>query len=386
MRRFFGRKALAFTLVELLVVIAIIGVLVALLLPAVQAAREAARRISCTNNVKQLTLACHNYNDVFKVFPPGQMGTIQPGGWGAPRDSSSGVLSPIFHMLPFIEQDPLAQIIKSPFTSASGQVYAAGGAHPLWGDYDPYRTKLSAVLCPSDNSGSAKGPGDLGPSNYAFSRGDKINRVTTANGAETGWNKPRGLFQGSWAWPTATPVDYHANGVRLSGITDGTSNTIAVSEVVVFDGVVGSIKGDYCSYVSGLADSPIICMAFKGQGGMLTGCTYPASHHRRGEAWAEGELMVTGFQTILPPNGPSCAESRGEWSGGIFPPQSRHPGGVIASMADGSVRFITESINTGDLSKAEAQGWTVSRYKQSPYGVWGALGSIDGGETVAMPD
>ncbi len=77
-----------------------------------------------------------------------------------------------------------------------------------------------------------------------------------------------------------------------------------------------------------------------------------------------------------------CArDRRANGADGLFPPQSRHPSGVLASLADGSVRFISDSINTGDLTLPEANGQPVTRYKNSPYGVWGALGSINGGET-----
>ncbi len=172
MRRWSWRKALAFTLVELLVVIAIIGVLVALLLPAVQAAREAARRMSCSNNLKQLTLACHNYLDVFKCFPPGEMGTYTvPGGWGSAFNmSTGGGAGTVYHLLPFIEQEPLATTINSPYVDLAGNWYAPGGSSVYgtfdpW-DYPPYHTKLAAALCPSDNTGLARGPGEFGALNH----------------------------------------------------------------------------------------------------------------------------------------------------------------------------------------------------------------------------
>lgn len=381
-----------FTLVELLVVIAIIGILVALLLPAVQAAREAARRMSCSNNVKQLALAAHNYHDTYKAFPPGEMGTFQPGGWGNPLASTSGAASPIYHMLPFIEQAPLAAQIASPQTYGS-TTYAAGGPFVFWTGYLPYHTKLTNVLCPSDATGFQVDQGSLARTNYCFSRGDKIHRVTTANGPEAGWNKPRGVFHGSWCWASGPcndanwPQGYKASNVTIAGITDGTSNTIAISELVTYNGTAGSLKGDYCMYVGGLSDSPINCTAFKGPGGMLTGCSVANSHHHRGVSWAAGYLLHTGFNTVLPPNGPSCLASKGEWaSPAVLPPQSHHPGGVNAGMADGSVRFISETIDTGNLALPEAQPWTRSNYRNSPYGVWGALGSIDGGEARTLQD
>jgi prepilin-type N-terminal cleavage/methylation domain-containing protein/prepilin-type processing-associated H-X9-DG protein len=383
MQRLFRRRA--FTLVELLVVIAIIGILVALLLPAVQAAREAARRMSCSNNLKQLALACHTYMDVHKVFPPGEMGAYQPGGWGNPTASPAGACSPIVHMLPFIEQTPLADTINSPYVSQTGTPYGPGGAFTFWSDYDPWRVKLSAALCPSDNTGWAVGAGSVARSNYCFSRGDKINRVTTANAWESGWNKPRGLFQGSVYWPNADPYNpnnYHANGVSLAGLTDGTSNTIAISEMVTYSGSMWQLKGSYCEYVPSLDTSPMVCMAFKGPGGELMGCQPATSHQNRGLGWGAGYFLHTGFNTVLPPNAPMCLASKGEWSHGLLPPQSHHPGGVQAAMADGSVHFIQENIDTGDLSLPEAEGWTVSRSRRSPYGVWGALGSIDGGEAA----
>jgi prepilin-type processing-associated H-X9-DG protein len=365
-----------------LVVIAIIGILIALLLPAVQAAREAARRSQCSNNLKQLGLAMHNYLDTYKVFPPGEMGTWQPGGWGAPTISTAGAASPIYHMLPYIEQQPLADTIGSAQTYG-GTAYAPGGAFTFWSGYVPYRQTISTVLCPSDGKGWGRASTEMALTNYCFSRGDKINRVTTANKRESGWNKPRGVFNGSWQWPANCGLDcYYANGVGINEIKDGTSNTIATSELITYQGTRGAIRGDYCMNVSGLDTSPVIAMSYKGANGMLAICTPADSHHNRGYSWAAGYFLHTGFNTVLPPNAPMASSSKGEWAWGLFPPQSFHPGGVNAGMADGSVRFISETINTGDLSQPEAQGWSTSRAVASPYGVWGALGSIEGGEVV----
>lgn len=391
------RWQLAFTLVELLVVIAIIGVLVALLLPAVQAAREAARRMQCGNNIKQLTLAAHNYHDVYKGFPPGEMGTWEPGsGWAAVsagRDkSNSGAASPIYHMLPFIEQKPLYDSMWQVIQVGS-QRFPAGGPFTWWAGYPPYQTKIPTVLCPSDPTGHTQTRGRLALTNYCFSRGDKIDRVTTSNAWESGWNKPRGVFQGSVAWhqnpggPPQNYLDLWANTVNISAILDGTSNTIAVSELVTYGGVPQKIKGNYCENIGGglpspLSLSPIRCMAFKGPSGQYQGCRPATSHRNRGLGWAAGYFMHTGFNTVLPPNGPMCAAQKGEWTTGVLPPQSYHPGGVNAAMADGSVRFISDTIDTGNLAAPEPQGWVTSRASVSPYGVWGALGSIDGTEAV----
>jgi hypothetical protein len=376
----------------LLVVIAIIGILVALLLPAVQAAREAARRMQCGNNLKQLGLAMHNYHDTYKGFPPGEMGTWQPGGWGAPTLSTSGAAGPIYHMLPFIEQGPLWDTIQAPQVYG-GTPYMAGGAFVFWTGYLPYHTRLTAALCPSDGTGWQTGPNELARSNYCFSRGDKLNRVTTANAWESGWNQPRGVFQGSVCWGNnvgcSAPLDYlnlHANTVNISKITDGTSNTIGISELVTYAGNSRALKGSYCQQVPGVAGAsfqPITCMQYKQAGNQLggSGCNF-VSHYHRGLSWAAGYLLHTGFNTILPPNAPSCSADRGEWAVGLFPPQSNHPGGVQAALCDGSVRFIGDTIDTGNLGALEAAGWGIVRYNPSPYGVWGALGSISGGEPL----
>jgi prepilin-type processing-associated H-X9-DG protein len=122
-------------------------------------------------------------------------------------------------------------------------------------------------------------------------------------------------------------------------------------------------------------------MQAKGANGQLVG-TLPASHHRDGEAWTSGFPMICGFHTILPPNAPSCAIAAGEWNEGMFSADSYHPGGVNGAMCDGSVRFFSETINTGNL------GAPVPRLNSlglSPYGVWGALGSKDGAESVSNP-
>jgi prepilin-type N-terminal cleavage/methylation domain-containing protein/prepilin-type processing-associated H-X9-DG protein len=355
----------AFTLVELLVVIAIIGVLVALLLPAVQAAREAARRSQCQNNIKQLALAMLNYEDTYKALPPGQMGTNPAGcGWNT-NNGTCDQASPIYHSLPFIEQGPLWDTIRGPL-SAGGVNYPPYGPWVNWGDYPPYRQKIPSVLCPSDGNAFIPHPNQnaIASVSYAFSRGDLINNLVGPG------NNRRGPFT-------------QGRCIKLAEVLDGTSNTIGISEQAVYSGSPANLKGSYCMRVAGLDSSPVIAMAFRGAQGNLVNCTVADSHRRRGESWASGYPMCTGFNTVLPPNAPIATADKGEWTWGLYPPQSYHPGGVNAGLLDGSVRFISETIDTGNLAAPEAR---ISGLKPSPYGVWGALGSMNGGEPNRMTD
>ena len=346
-----------FTLVELLVVIAIIGVLVGLLLPAVQAAREAARRMQCSNNLKQLGLALHNYHDTYSMFPPGRGGTNAGGDWRTGSWlSNQGSLSAHAQLLPYIEQGPLWEQIKTGVDD--GREIPPNGPSPLR-PYTPFAQTIPSFVCPSDPGGNAGHSN--GNINYALNYGDQVANVT-------GDDNPRGVF------------GYYSE-IGFRDITDGTSNTIAMSEITSYNGDALRIRGG--SYITDfsqadLSNTPILCKQAVAQDGRMDG-TPPTSHHRVGTNWAAGHPMISGFNAILPPNSPACAVSKGEWSVGLFPAESYHPGGVQTMMCDGSVQFVTESVDTGNLSMQEPS--QSPDYSQSPYGVWGALGSKGGGET-----
>ncbi|NLS98231.1 MAG: DUF1559 domain-containing protein [Planctomycetaceae bacterium] len=359
---FRSHRSSGFTLVELLVVIAIIGILIALLLPAVQAAREAARRSQCTNNLKQLALAVHNYADTHKAFPPKKCGTDQA---GTDQTRNAGYGSGWMRLLPFYEQQALYDQWSSPQTLPSG-TWTAFGPVP-WGGtagdiYEIYDVQVGALLCPSDGNGPNKNATDYGRNNYVFSCGDSVDASNGTYGNNQGIN-PRGMFS-------------NARGrITFASVADGTSNTVMLSEHLVAANSRTVRQGNAYN-VSGILASPGVCYAQIDPNdrtlfvGSVT--NWP------GTRWCHGAMSHIGFNTVLPPNGPSCAElANDNTTGGmVHPPTSNHPGGVNAAMGDASVRFISETIDTGNMYAAPRTAG------QSVYGVWGALGTKDGGETV----
>jgi prepilin-type N-terminal cleavage/methylation domain-containing protein/prepilin-type processing-associated H-X9-DG protein len=349
------RRARGFTLVELLVVIAIIGVLVALLLPAVQAAREAARRSQCSNALKQFGLALHNYADVFKVFPPRRGGT----GSSTPADNANqNRLSAFVALLPFIEQKPLADAIAAGGTY-SGKTYPPNGPMVWSGTYPPFNTQVQLLLCPSDKTPPITAS-QHGRNSYAFSLGDTIVSQNSNN------KLMRGIFGSQLC-------------KGFKDLTDGTSNTIAMSERT-WGGNLGittasghEAKTATAHNVSSINTNPMTCMA-KAVNNEFTGIQIKA---RFGASWQDGQAERVGFTTVLPPNAPSCtndSNQNADANGGIYNPSSHHPNGVNALMADGAVRFIAQNINCGNTAAAPVASG------RSPYGVWGALGSTDGRE------
>lgn len=235
----------AFTLVELLVVIAIIGILIALLLPAVQAAREAARRSQCTNNLKQLALAAHNYADVNKVLPPGQTGTGTLWGDNTPPadavNTNTQRLSTWVLLLPYYEQQALYSQISGPLT-VNGTILPAWGRAPTANDpgnpsnsrfYPPWTTQIDVLMCPSDGKIRQKGPNDQGRTNYRTSVGDSIYRGYARDGSPADCRGVFGL----------------RDGCEFALITDGTSNTVMFSERL-FGGNAVLIKEGYATNVT----------------------------------------------------------------------------------------------------------------------------------------
>ena len=349
----------AFTLVELLVVIAIIGILIALLLPAVQAAREAARRSQCVNNLKQFGIGLQNYNDVHRSYPPRKTGTSGCSGW---TGGNCRRVSGFVPLLPFIEQQAMYNAIE-----AGGPQNAPPYGPPGWYSWVVWKPQIPLLICPSDTM-RVPTTNQMGQNNYAFSQGDSIQNLTS-NSNPTNWN--RGMF-------------CYSNAVTLNMVTDGTSNTIAMSERIrvtaFYTGQGGSKVSIKKGEVNGLTTvhtNPGICLA------QANGMYYanPSQVKARfGIHWTDGQTEYCGFNTVLAPNNPSCTRNwnkYGDSAGGVFPPTSNHPGGVNGVMVDGSVRFINDNINTGNLAAAEVN------VGPSPYGVWGALGSKDGGEGAA---
>ena len=351
-----------FTLVELLVVIAIIGILIALLLPAVQAAREAARRSQCSNNLKQIGIALHEYHAALQSFPFRQGGTTFSG--ATEWQSNGRRLSGWVLVLPFMEQGALHQKITSP-TTVNGNAVPAWGPLPWRHEYDPWRVQVPGLLCPSDDGGRRKAASGsdqaLGRTNYSFSAGDTI-AGSSPNGTGNGETAdPRGIFG-------------RDSGTRIADIRDGTSNTIAISERVIAQ-EAQLIRGGTATSVTGMNTNPTNCASLKGADGMYTSAATVIPY--TGKRWNDGATVFNCFTTVLPPNSPSCINGLGHGDWGIFSPSSWHPGGVMGLMADGAVRFVSETINTGDISAAE------KTFGASPYGVWGAMGTKKGGEAIS---
>jgi prepilin-type N-terminal cleavage/methylation domain-containing protein len=322
------RERVAFTLVELLVVIAIIGVMVGLLLPAVQAAREAARRMQCSNNMKQLALGLHNYESAYNRFPyaVGRSGSISSGSAiaGLTRvRNQKGWLA----VLPFIEQQalydqanfnlPFGSHVHSSAASVSSTIVPLPGSAGNMNDV-VVSTVLETFLCPSD-----PGPTSLastGDANYSISPG-----TTTRQGAYTNYDfSVRGTSNSTETWGREAAATRRMFGMddwsRLRDLIDGTSNTAMIVETTrrAIDGIPQT--WGYSKWVGNGVDlanprgiNNLIC------------CGWDATPNAR----------------------PRVRGQMGSWSAA----GSLHPGGAHVALADASVRFISESIEIATLQR-----------------------------------
>ncbi|QDU97727.1 DUF1559 domain-containing protein [Lignipirellula cremea] len=312
-------KARGFTLVELLVVIAIIGVLVALLLPAVQMAREAARRAACTNNMKQIGLALSNYHDAHKTFPPGGIGVSGKTvwGWGA-------------MILPQMEQSGLYALLQVGSRYFPDPTTIVGGGGPL--------TSLDALNCPSD-TGPVLHPSDpngrcagmylagttetniyTSVSNYVANNGYGIAHSTNGNNGAVARFDSTGPFR---VFAASTTVDYST--VRIDDISDGTSQTIAAGErcwsMKYFDSTLATPATISANY---LAASPF-------------GAKYDDERARHGLA----ALVAIGGSGGI--NRPGNTTTAGTYAYNGY--SSLHPGGANFVFCDASTHFLSENIN-----------------------------------------
>jgi prepilin-type N-terminal cleavage/methylation domain-containing protein/prepilin-type processing-associated H-X9-DG protein len=318
------RSRRAFTLIEVLVVIAIIAVLIGLLVPAVQKVREAAGRAQCANNLRQMGLALHGYHDARGTFPPGYLNQVSAKYPNVPAFLYRW--SYLAQLTPYLEQTPVYNTLD--LTIPLYQDFA--------GDVFPdnqfgVSQKIAIFLCPSDLQ-PVVSP-QFGPTNYVACLG---------SGA------------GGGTRTTADGVFYNDSHIRITQITDGTSNTALMSEQIlgpggppITDVAKVDVRLDYAFFRVRQAVDEGFC---QGTSLWLTD---------RGSRWADGEVQYSLYDHHYPPNAPQwdCIAIEYSWK----PARSRHTGGVNLLLADGSVHFVANGVNPV---------------------IWQALGSRNGGEVV----
>jgi prepilin-type processing-associated H-X9-DG protein len=346
------------------VVIAIIGILIALLLPAVQAAREAARRMQCTNNLKQYGLSLHNYHDSNDSLPAFKWGIANAPSATNPYGNEQRA-SVNIALLPYMEQSGLYDEMAAQrfhrvcdptrfeITGTNNYVTVVSGSNG-----GPFTKQVKTMVCPSDSSWKTRNElTDIGHANYVFCLGDTF---TMGRGS--------GLFH-------ADPRLY----TPMAAAVDGTSNTIAMSERLIAPSSTGTLikSGIYALNIDDInTKGPQACKDLKGSGGTYpTGTTFGNYTGRR--AW-DGQSTWNSFLTVLAPNSPNC-RTAGNTDNGVtlICASSQHTGGANYLCLDGSVAFASDTVNTGDLSKL----LPTAPGSRTNYGTWGAMGTVAGTES-----
>ncbi len=324
------RRVHAFTLIELLVVIAIIGILVAVALPAVQMARESGRRLQCQNNLKQIGVALANYQAAIGVYPfgVGGSGPITVGG-------RVGRWSPQSQLLPYLEQAALFNALNFDFVP--------WGHHPIHSppNFTVLTQRVACFLCPSDTDAIVDSWNEynMAKNNYRANAGTKPFNLQLDSTDGTGKND--GVF-------------WYQSAVGPGAIVDGLSSTAMFSERCLGNPNQPDLKGDYYLANPSLDE----CR----RASPTTTPRHSKLEEWSGQRWADGNVFYTRYHHIFGPNAVSCNFGSEDFDGQVLvTATSRHPSGVNLLLADGSVRFVKETIRLE---------------------LWKALGTVMGGETI----
>jgi prepilin-type N-terminal cleavage/methylation domain-containing protein/prepilin-type processing-associated H-X9-DG protein len=333
-----------FTLIELLVVIAITGILIGLLLPAVQAAREAARRARCINNLKQLALASHNYASTYGVFPSSAW-------WGAPEnDYWPGYgHGPFVYMLNYLEQPALFDAVNFSMAHFEPENVTIAGV------------RLASLVCPSDPVANSGEPLVFGPYLPEGAR-QALTSYAGNSGVSAVYYTPWNLQGYRLEQAHATGTIYQESAVRLVSITDGTSNTMLIGE-------------RSCTLIK----ARNIYNLFEARAWWNSGLAWHTTYNAGGQP---------NFARKYPGYVRDWA-----WFWPETTASSEHPGGVCIAFCDGSVRFIKETIDSWPINP-ELLGWAVGVPFTVPFtgigdavpGVWQRIGTRAGGEIVSLSD
>jgi prepilin-type processing-associated H-X9-DG protein len=323
--------------------------------------------MQCTNHLKQIGIALHNYHDTHQAFPPCRLGPPQDPAY-ASSTSGLSLFGHLVALLPYVEQEARYNAIVNttpPWYSFAASAAPAGN----------FTGSIRHYACPSDpEAAKPSHSGGRVRNSYHGSLGDATyyTRATDKN--------IHGFFPGG-----RDATGYYMASNTFAAIADGTSNTIAYSESVVGTMAQNNekVKGSF-AYVSNTFMTPNTCLGRIDTGDRTMYKPGATSHTSvRGWCFADGSNIGSMFQTIMPPNTATCefsnttrTTSRGYWTA-----TSYHPGGVNTLRADGSVHFVSDTIYCGNQNYNGSSASTEPS-GSSPLGVWGALGSIGGGESA----